>query len=177
MSTARPTTLSSRWSHTWDTPIEKEECINHTHKRMASLPKNCTSTDWQYWVTLTMPTFKTLKLWLVSMRKAVFVTLFHLMSTNESPHHNHCPTGQDSWCFFNKAITRNEEPAPHAQEIQRPLKHEVADQLFPVYQRMADPSLLKRLAKGKTQNANECLHSVIWSKCPKTVFVGKQRVE
>ena len=59
-------------------------------------------------------------------------------------------------------------------EIQRPLKHEVADQLFPVYQRMADPSLLKRLAKGKTQNANERLHSMMWSKCPKTVFVGKQ---
>ena len=37
---------------------------------------------------------------------------------------------------------------------------------------MADPSLLKRQAKGKMQNANECLHSVIWSKCPKTVFVG-----
>ena len=42
---------------------------------------------------------------------------------------------------------------------------------------MADPNLLKRLAKGKTQNANECLHLVIWSKCPKTVFVGKWRVE
>ena len=77
-----------------DTPIEKEECINHTHKWMASLPNFFTNTDWQYWVT--MPTFETLKLWLVSMRKAVFATLFHLMSTDESPHHNRCPTGQDS---------------------------------------------------------------------------------
>ena len=71
---------------------------------------------------------------LEAMRKAVFATLFHLMSTDEfPPHHNRCPTGQDSWCFFNKAIARNEEPAPHAQEIQRPLKHEVAEQLVPVY--------------------------------------------
>ena len=30
--------------------------------------------------------------------------------------------------------------------------------------------------KGKTQNANESLHSVIWSHCPKTVFVGVRRV-
>ena len=30
--------------------------------------------------------------------------------------------------------------------------------------------------KGKTQNANESLHSVIWSRCPKTVFVGVRRV-
>jgi hypothetical protein len=30
---------------------------------------------------------------------------------------------------------------------------------------------------GGTQNANECLNLVIWARCPKTVFVGKTRVE
>ena len=29
---------------------------------------------------------------------------------------------------------------------------------------------------GRTQNANESLHSVVWSKCPKTTFVGVDRV-
>jgi hypothetical protein len=31
--------------------------------------------------------------------------------------------------------------------------------------------------KGKTQNNNESLHSVIWSKCPKTNLYGLQRVQ
>jgi len=56
-------------------------------------------------------------------------------------------------------------------EIQRPLKHEVADQLFPVYQRMADPSLLKRLAKGKTQNANDLVSDLV--KMSKDCFCRK----
>lgn len=30
---------------------------------------------------------------------------------------------------------------------------------------------------GKTQNANEALNGTIWAKCPKTVFVGPQRVK
>ena len=37
--------------------------------------------------------------------------------------------------------------------------------------------MLKRLSKGKTQNANECIHSVIWARCSKTVFMGKFRVD
>ena len=37
-------------------------------------------------------------------------------------------------------------------------------------------NMLKRMQKGKTQNANECLHSVNWSRCSKTVFVGHRRL-
>ena len=48
--------------------------------------------------------------------------------------------------------------------------------MVPVYERMSDTNLLSRMVKGKTQNANESLHSVIWSRCPKTVFVGVRRV-
>ena len=111
------------------------------------------------------------------MRAAIFATLFHNASTDESPHHTRCPAGPSSWCFYKKALARNEAPPSHADNINWPITKDVAQELLPVYQRMADPNLLKRLAKGKTQNANECLHSVIWSKCPKTVFVGKQRLD
>lgn len=31
--------------------------------------------------------------------------------------------------------------------------------------------------KGGTQNVNECLHSVIWHKVPKEIFVSKPRLE
>ena len=42
---------------------------------------------------------------------------------------------------------------------------------------MRNPNLMKRLAKGKTPNPNEALHIVIWSRCAKTVFVCRQRLE
>ena len=36
---------------------------------------------------------------------------------------------------------------------------------------------MKRLVHGGTQNTNECLNAVIWSRCPKTSFMGLRRVE
>ena len=45
-----------------------------------------------------------------------------------------------------------------------------------MYERMSDTNLLKWMEKGKTQNTNECLHSVIWSRCQKTVFIGKHKL-
>lgn len=54
-----------------------------------------------------------------------------------------------------------------------PLTENVAARNLPVYQRLASDSLLNRCVSGKTQNANEALHHLLWSKCPKTVFVSK----
>ncbi|KAI0224301.1 Nuclear pore complex protein Nup98-Nup96 [Lamellibrachia satsuma] len=48
--------------------------------------------------------------------------------------------------------------------------------MVPVYRHMSDPSLLKWLTKGKTQN-NESLHSMIWSPCSKTVFVSHRKLQ
>ncbi|GFU37700.1 uncharacterized protein TNCV_1465811 [Trichonephila clavipes] len=39
------------------------------------------------------------------------------------------------------------------------------------------PCLKDGQALGKTQNSNESLHSCIWRKCPKEVFVSKRRLE
>ena len=37
--------------------------------------------------------------------------------------------------------------------------------------------MLERCVKGQTQNANESLHHVIWLRCPKEGFVGRNTVE
>lgn len=42
---------------------------------------------------------------------------------------------------------------------------------------MSDKSLLQKVLHGKTQNVNESVNSVIWSHCPKEVFVGALRVK
>lgn len=48
---------------------------------------------------------------------------------------------------------------------------------MPLYIRLSTDDLLQRCSLGKTQNANEALHGLIWSKCPKTTFTAKRRVE
>ena len=49
--------------------------------------------------------------------------------------------------------------------------------LDPIYDRLASLELLKRCERKGTQNANECLHSVIWSRLPKEMFFSKDRIE
>ena len=67
-------------------------------------------------------------------------------------------------------------PGPHRTNVGTPLAPDVAEHVKEVYIRLAHVDLLKRCTLGKTQNANESLHSVVWSKCPKMIFVGLERV-
>ena len=57
------------------------------------------------------------------------------------------------------------------------LSNTVGEALLPIYTRMSDPNLLHRLSQGNTQNPNESLHNCIWSGCPKTIFVGLERIQ
>ena len=57
-----------------------------------------------------------------------------------------------------------------------PLAPDVAEHVKEVYTRLAHVDLLKPCKLGKTQNADESLHSVMWSKCHKTTCVGLARV-
>ncbi|GFV05667.1 uncharacterized protein TNCV_890761 [Trichonephila clavipes] len=57
------------------------------------------------------------------------------------------------------------------------LTEEVVAKILPVYQRIASNEILSRCTSGKSQNANESLHSVIWSHCPKESFQSKKRLE
>ena len=112
------------------------------------------------------------------MKSAVWASLWHSMSTDEEPHHRQCPEGPDSRCFYQKALARGEEPPSHKDHPSSTyLTTDVTHRIIPVYRRMADEALMKRLVHGGTQNTNECLNAVIWSRCPKTSFMGLRRVE
>ena len=78
--------------------------------------------------------------------------------------------------FLLASCAAGEEPPCHAENIKHALAADVSKAMVPVYQRMSDTNLLKRLQKGQTQNSNESLHSVIWSRCSKTVFVGHRKL-
>ena len=50
-------------------------------------------------------------------------------------------------------------------------------ELKPLFTRLSSDELLKRCLKGVTQNQNEALNSILWKKCPKSVFFcGKQKL-
>lgn len=44
-------------------------------------------------------------------------------------------------------------------------------ELKPIFKDLSDPSLLKKCLKGKSQNPNESLNNLIWSRLPKKTFV------
>ena len=48
-------------------------------------------------------------------KKRMFAILFHLTSTDSNPKHVHCPPREKSWCFWQRAIARQENPGPHKE--------------------------------------------------------------
>ncbi|GFS97181.1 uncharacterized protein TNCV_1281601 [Trichonephila clavipes] len=90
--------------------------------------------------------------------------------------HGKCPEGESSWCFYKRAIAKGETPGSHSS-MKTYLSPQVVEKIMPVYQRLASDTILERCVAGKTQNSNESLHSCIWRKCPKEVFVSKRRLE
>lgn len=111
------------------------------------------------------------------MREAIFASIYHAVSTDEKPQHSYCPKGKSSWCFYQAAKANNKLPGSHKKNVNTPLNQLCFDKIQPLYERLTEESLLARCARCLTQNANESLHSIIWSKCAKEVFVSKTRVQ
>ncbi|KAH9364082.1 hypothetical protein HPB48_012980 [Haemaphysalis longicornis] len=129
-------------------PIEKKDCINHVCKRMHTALRNVRE-----------------------QKKAQGVTLggrgkLTDQKSEESPATTGMPSAamlMTSWCKFNRAVANGEALPPHKD----PLPDSVRATLEPIFDRLSDEALLERCADGKTQNASECLHSVIWTQASK----------
>ena len=111
------------------------------------------------------------------MKTSVMAIFHHCTSTDEKPNHEGCPEGLDSWCFFQRALARSDPPPYHKDKLSCFLAPEVAVYVKDVYDRMSEDDLLSRCLEGKTQNANESLHSLLWSRCPKHIFANRRHLE
>ena len=100
---------------------------------------------------------------LVDMVNAVLAAFYHVASTDEKPMHTLCPVGEDSWCGWQRDSTtyKHKHGLPEA----------IVELLEPIFEELSKPDLLARCLHGKTQNPNECLNKVIWSRCPKEIWV------
>ena len=108
------------------------------------------------------------------LKKRIMAIILHLSSTDQSPKHAHCPPGDRSWCFWQRALAKSANPGHHKDH--ESLVPEIGQKLVPIFIRLSDESLLKRCVRKKTQNPNESFHQVIWKLCPKTTFAGRRTV-
>ncbi|GFU47507.1 uncharacterized protein TNCV_2000131 [Trichonephila clavipes] len=85
------------------------------------------------------------------------------------------PAWQRFVVFLSKRA-KGGKPAPHKLNIGTPINPDYLAKIVPIYHRLASDSLLKGCARCLTQNSNESLHSVIWSKYSKETSGKSQRV-
>ena len=111
---------------------------------------------------------------LYAMKKAIGAILWH--STEfEDPEYRHrfCPWGNDSWCKWQKS--KSLVGCKFKEKQGMPLWiHEI---LKPVFQNLSEEELLSKCLHGQTQNCNEALNNIIWTECPKNVFVEREVLE
>lgn len=101
------------------------------------------------------------------MKKAIWATFYHKLSSDEKPQHHLCPNDSKTWCKYNKAIL-NGESYTHKHSM----PESVMEEIRPTFVDLSDDKLLKRCLHGGTQNPHESLNGVFWTRLPKTVFVG-----
>ncbi|GFU50740.1 uncharacterized protein TNCV_241261 [Trichonephila clavipes] len=101
------------------------------------------------------------------MQQAIWAIFLHKLSTDEKPQHGFCPSDSDTWCKFKKAELLGE-----TYHHKNSLPVDVVEAMRPVFRDLANPELLKKKClHGGTQNPNESVNNVIWSRVPKKTFV------
>ncbi|GFT71819.1 uncharacterized protein TNCV_4588781 [Trichonephila clavipes] len=63
------------------------------------------------------------------MKSAILASLFHCSSTDKTPKHSKCPTGSTSWCFYQRALAKNENPMSHSL-MKTKLSEQVLEKYF-----------------------------------------------
>ncbi|GFU98821.1 uncharacterized protein TNCV_4937511 [Trichonephila clavipes] len=100
------------------------------------------------------------------MQHAIWAIFLHKLSTDEKPQHGFCPSDTDTWCKFKKAELLGE-----TYHHKNSLPVDVVEAMRPVFRDLANPELLKKCLHGGTQNSNESVNNLIWSRVPKKTFV------
>lgn len=94
------------------------------------------------------------------MKKAIWATYYHYASTDAKPQHENCPSGEDSWCEWQKAAASNK--LNNFKHSYSALPTDVLQGIKPIYEDLSKDALLERCIGGFTQNNNESLNQLIW---------------
>ena len=98
------------------------------------------------------------------LKVAVGAVLYHCTEFNNSEScPQFCPRGPDTWCKYWKDPENYQEKKGMSIVIHQLIK--------PIFTDPSNESPLLKFLQGKTQNANESINSIIWTKCPKNIYV------
>ena len=104
---------------------------------------------------------------LINMRKAVGAVLYHCSeaATTEA---RHMFCDKDSqWCKYRMAEKKGEA------YVEKPgLPIAVRNAIFHIFHDLSSEELLKKCLHGKTQNNNEAINNIIWTRLPKNIYIG-----
>lgn len=165
--------------------VIKSECVGHVQKRMGTRLRNIKKANKLGGKgKLTDALIKKMSVYyglairrnidsVDNMKEAILSSYYHMISTDEVPRHEYCPTGADSWCQWQKANAINVPPEVHPA----PLHPDVQKAILPIYEDLSREDLLTRCLGGHTQNANESLNSTIWRLVPKHLHCGLKVLE
>ncbi|GFV15168.1 uncharacterized protein TNCV_4650001 [Trichonephila clavipes] len=77
----------------------------------------------------------------------------------------------------NMRLLTVKNPRNNKLKVGTPINEKFLSKIFRFFQRLASNELLERCIQCGTQNANESLHSIIWAKSPKEIFINKRCVK
>ena len=100
---------------------------------------------------------------------AIFKHMIQDISQSLDEQPSLCP--KDSWCTYwsNREKYNNQKPlASVFIEVMKPV--------YKLFINLSKRELLNRRLQGLTQNQNEAINGLLWSKCPKKKFCGKVKV-
>ncbi|XP_062512318.1 uncharacterized protein LOC134188136 [Corticium candelabrum] len=173
-----------------DLVVKKLECINHVSKRMYA---RLDSVKQQYEGKkladkkgmdgkgrLTVAIMKELQGYygrairqnqdsIQDMKKAIWASYYHRISTDDHPQHQYCPDGPDGWCKYNND--------PTSYEHHDVIPAAIAPLIKPCYEELTADTLLSKCTHGGTSNANEGFNSILWRIAPKSEFSGTPTLE
>ena len=177
-------------------PIVKEDCIGHIQKRMGSSIRSYKNKRRGFKLSdgiavggsgrLTDAVADSMQNYygsairnhvgdLDAMKNAIWAIFHHMIKgpPNESLHiqHQYCPTGKDSWCKYQKDISSGT-----SLYEDNCLPFIFRDELRPIFNRLSSDAVLGSCQRGLTQNQNESLNNTVWSRCPKRVYCGLNRL-
>ena len=100
-----------------------------------------------------------------TMKKNIIAILNHSVKSDSdaSKQHRFCPRGASSWCKWQQDLAT----ATDTYKDDDCLPEVFLEILRPIFMALSETKLLKRCVRGTTQNPNECLNSLVWSRCPK----------
>ena len=169
----------------------KLECVGHVQKRLGTRLRNIvkahkgTSTPLSGRGKLTDNIINSMQNFygmairknsgqLYPMKKAIGAILFHCTDIkNQELRHRMCPRDEETWCKYQ--LDKLKGTKTYKDKISIP--YYIHNIIKPIFKDLSNDELLMKCLHGQTQNTNEALNSIIWTRCPKNVFVNRSTLE